>query len=70
MRQLAGEVIRLARPKNTCCTTHRELDATSHHHATLFPTMDDHLIAGAAPSSITLMQDGELPAGALCAGAS
>src|SRR5262249_12465831 len=64
VRQLAGEVVRLARPKDTCCTTYCELDATSNHHATFFATMNDHLITCAGSRSITLVQDGELPAGA------
>ncbi len=60
MRQLAREVVRLTRPEDTGRSADRELDASSHHHTAFFPAVDDHLITGAGPRSIPLMQDREL----------
>src|ERR1700732_5278015 len=59
--QLACKVVRLAWSEDPCRSADRELDATAHHHTALFATVDNHLITGAGPGSIPLMQDRELP---------
>ena len=65
MRQLTGKVVSLPRTEYPRGAADGEFDAPADDHAALLAAMREHFLAGRGAGGVALVQQRELPPGAL-----